>query len=68
MEQEPQRKEERCAHGAQVNFEDLTTFALQSCLYVQYTYVYTLYNIGATNTEKHEKVVYLKQFSAPSLN
>ncbi len=54
MEQEPQRKEERCAHGAQVNFED-TLFALLSYLHVQYTYVYT-------------KVVYLKQFAAPSLN
>ncbi len=31
MEQEPQRKKGK----------DLTPFALQSCLYVQYTYVYS---------------------------
>jgi hypothetical protein len=31
MEQEPQRKEERCAYGAQVNFGDLTPYLTYNC-------------------------------------
>ncbi len=54
MEQDHREKRKDVhMHGAQINFGDLTPYVTYSgplILYVQYTYVYKLYNIGATNT------------------